>query len=235
MAYDLWYWPGAPDRGEFVRVALEAAGIDYVDRVREEGVQALVDDMERRSGLRPFAPPYIAHGDICIAQVAHIVTWLADRHGFGAEEERGNLELIMLQLTITDITAEAHDVHHPIADALYYEDQKDAAKRVAEDFREKRMPKFFRYFEDALCATEGPFVLGEKWSHVDTSLFQLVEGLRYAFPQRMKAIEGDYPKLIACRDAVAQLDGIKAYLASDRRMAFNEDGIFRHYPELDAA
>ena len=234
MAYDLWYWPGAPGRGEFVRVALEAAGIDYVDRVREEGVQALVDDLEQRSGIRPFAPPYLTDGDITIAQVAHIVTWLADRHGFGAEEERGNLELIMLQLTITDITAEAHDVHHPIADALYYEDQKDAALRVAEDFRETRMPKFFRYFEDALSATEGPFVLGGNWSHVDTSLFQLVEGLRYAFPQRMKAIEGDYPKLIACRDAVAQLDGIKAYLASDRRMAFNEDGIFRHYPELDA-
>lgn len=234
MAYDLWYWPGAPGRGEFVRVALEAAGIDYVDRVRQEGVQALVDDLERRSGIRPFAPPYLTDGDITIAQVAHIVTWLADRHGFAAEEERGNLELIMLQLTITDITAEAHDVHHPIADALYYEDQKDAAKRVAKDFRENRMPKFFRYFEDALSATEGPFVLGENWSHVDTSLFQLVEGLRYAFPQRMKAIESDYPKLIACRDAAAQLDGIKAYLASDRRMAFNEDGIFRHYPELDA-
>ena len=235
MAYDLWYWTGAPGRGEFVRVALEAAGVDYRDRAREDGSQALIDDLEQRSGIRPFAPPYLTDGDICIAQVAHIVTWLADRHGFGGGDERSNLELIMLQLTITDITAEAHDVHHPIADALYYEDQKDAAKRVAEDFREQRMPKFFRYFEDALSANQGPFVRGEKWSHVDTSLFQLVEGLRYAFPQRMKAIEGDYPKLIACRDAVAQLDGIKAYLASDRRMAFNEDGIFRHYPELDAA
>lgn len=235
MAYDLWYWTGAPGRGEFVRVALEAAGVDYRDCAREDGSQALIDDLEQRSGIRPFAPPYLTDGDICIAQVAHIVTWLADRHGFGGGDERSNLELIMLQLTITDITAEAHDVHHPIADALYYEDQKDAAKRVAEDFREQRMPKFFRYFEDALSANHGPFVLGEKWSHADTSLFQLVEGLRYAFPQRMKAIEGDYPKLIACRDAVAQLDGIKAYLASDRRMAFNEDGIFRHYPELDAA
>ena len=235
MAYDLWYWTGAPGRGEFVRVALEAAGADYRDRAREDGSQALVDDLEERSGIRPFAPPYLTDSDICIAQVAHIVTWLGDRHGFGGEDERSSLELIMLQLTITDITAEAHDVHHPIADALYYEDQKDPAKRVAEDFRETRMPKFFRYFEDALSANRGRFVLGEKWSHVDTSLFQLVEGLRYAFPQRMKAIEGDYPKLIACRDAVAQLDGIKAYLASDRRMAFNEDGIFRHYPELDAA
>ncbi|GAB5347891.1 glutathione S-transferase [Alteriqipengyuania sp. 357] len=235
MAYDLWYWPGAPGRGEFVRVALEAAGVSYRDRAREDGVDALVDDLDGRTGIRPFAPPYIVDGDNCIAQVAHIVTWLAGRHGFGTEDEQANLELIMLQLTITDIVAETHDVHHPIADGLYYEDQKDAASRVAEDFREKRIPKFFRYFEDALSASDGPFVLGEKWSHVDTSLFQLVEGLRYAFPKRMKAIEGDYPKLIACRDAVVQLDGIKAYLASDRRMAFNEDGIFRHYPELDAA
>ena len=235
MSYDLWYWTGAPGRGEFVRVALEAAGLDYVDRAREEGSEALVADMEQRSGIRPFAPPYLVDGDICVAQVAHIVTWLADRHGFSADDERGNLELIMLQLTITDITAEAHDVHHPIADALYYEDQKDAACRTADDFREQRMPKFFRYFEDALSANGGPFVLGERWSHVDTSLFQLIEGLRYAFPIRMKAIEGDYPGLISCRDAVAEIDGVKAYLASDRRMAFNEDGIFRHYPELDAA
>jgi glutathione S-transferase len=235
MTYDLWYWTGAPGRGEFVRVALEAAGVAYRDRAREDGVDALVEDMDQRSGIRPFAPPYLVHDDVCIAQVAHIVTWLAERHGFDAQDERGNLELIMLQLTVTDITAEAHDVHHPIADALYYEDQKNAAGRVAEDFREKRMPKFFRYFEDALGAHKGPFVLGDRWSHVDTSLFQLIEGLRYAFPKRMKAIEGDYPKLIACHDAVAELDGIKDYLASERRLAFNEDGIFRHYPELDAA
>lgn len=235
MTYDLWYWTGAPGRGEFVRVALEAAGLDYADRAREEGSQTLVADMEQRSGIRPFAPPYLVAGDICIAQVAHIVTWLADRHGFGADDERANLELIMLQLTITDLTAEAHDTHHPIADALYYEDQKDAASRTAENFREERMPKYFRYFEDALSANDGPFVLGDRWSHVDTSLFQLVEGLRYAFPVRMKAIDSDYPRLIACRDAVAEIDNIASYLASERRMAFNEDGIFRHYPELDAA
>ncbi len=234
MAYDLWYWPGIQGRGEFVRLALEAAGVAYRDRAREDGVEALVDDMEQRSGIRPFAPPYLVDGDFCIAQVAHILAWLADRHGFGAGDLETDLQLIMLQLTVTDIVAEAHNIHHPIAGDLYYEDQKDAAVRAAENFREQRIPKFFAFFEDALTAHEGPFVLGSRWSHVDTSLFQLVEGLRYAFPLRMKAIEGDYPHLIACRDGGARLEGIEAYLASDRRMAFNEDGIFRHYPELDA-
>ena len=179
--------------------------------------------------------PYLVDGDFCIAQVAHILAWAGEKHGFGAGDQAGDLQLIMLQLTISDIVAEAHNVHHPIAGDLYYEDQKDAAARAAENFREQRIPKFFRYFKDALSASDGPFVLGDRWSHVDTSLFQLIEGLRYAFPKRMKAIEGDYPKLIACRDAVAELDGIKDYLASERRLAFNEDGIFRHYPELDAA
>ena len=235
MAYDLWYWPGIQGRGEFVRLALEAAGIDYRDRARSDGVEALVDDLDRRSGIRPYAPPYLADGDFCIAQVAHILAWAGERHGFGAGDQADDLQLIMLQLTVSDIVAEAHNVHHPIAGDLYYEDQKDAAVRAAENFREQRIPKFFRYFEDALSAKDGPFVLGERWSHVDTSLFQLVEGVRYAFPIRMTAIEGDYPRLIACRDAVAQLDGIKDYLASERRLAFNEDGIFRHYPELDAA
>ncbi|NCP17627.1 MAG: glutathione S-transferase [Erythrobacter sp.] len=235
MAYDLWYWPGIQGRGEFVRLALEAAGVPYRDRARTDGVDALVDDLDARSGIRPYAPPYLVDGDMCIAQAAHILTWLADRHGFGADDERSNLQLIMLQLTVTDIVAEAHDTHHPIAGDLYFEDQKDAAVRAAENFREQRMPKYFRYFEDALSANDGPFALGERWSHVDTSFFQLVEGLRYAFPIRMTAIEGDYPRLIACRDAVAELKGIKSYLASERRIAFNEDGIFRHNPELDAA
>jgi len=234
MAYDLWYWPGIQGRGEFVRLALEAAGVPYRDRARADGVEALVDDLDARSGIRPYAPPYLVDGDFCIAQVAHILAWAGEKHGFGAGDGKTDLQLIMLQLTISDIVAEAHNVHHPIAGDLYYEEQKDAAVRAAENFREQRIPKFFRYFEDALSAHDGPFVLGGKWSHVDTSLFQLIEGLRYAFPIRMKAIESEYPRLIACHDAAAELAEIKDYLASDRRIAFNEDGIFRHYPELDA-
>lgn len=235
MSYDLWYWPSIPGRGEFVRLALEAAGVSYRDRARDDGAEALIDDMDSRAGIRPFAPPYLVDGDFAIAQTAHILAWLADRHDFGAGDLSGDLALIQLQLTVSDIVAEAHDTHHPIAGSAYYEDQKDAATRSTKAFREERIPKFFDYFEDALSANDGAFVLGGKWSHIDTSLFQLVEGLRHAFPQLMAALEGDYPKLVACRDAVANLDGIAAYCASERRIAFNEDGIFRHYPELDAA
>ena len=231
--YDLWYWPSIQGRGEFVRLALEAAGVPYRDRAREDGAEALLVDMEKRSGIRPFAPPYVDDGELTLAHVAHVLAWLGERHGFGAGELNGDLELIMLQLTISDFVAEVHDVHHPLAGSLYYDDQKDAALKAAKHFREERMPKFFTYFEDALSAQDGPFVLGNKWSHVDTSLFQVVEGLCYMFPRRMCAVEGDYPTLVACRDAVAKLEGIAAYCASDRRIAFNTDGIFRHYPELD--
>lgn len=235
MAYALWYWPSIPGRGEFVRLALEAAGVGYRDMAREHGAEALMHDLEARSGIRPFAPPYLVDGDFAIAQVAHILAWLADRHDFGAGELERDLELIMLQLTVSDMVAEVHAVHHPISTALYFEDQKDAARKAAEHFRSERIPKFLGYFEDALGANAGPFVLGRKWSHVDTSLFQLLEGLRYMFPQRMEAIENDYPRLLDCHEAVAALEDVAAYRASERCIAFNEDGIFRHYPELDGS
>ncbi|MXP27255.1 glutathione S-transferase [Porphyrobacter algicida] len=231
--YHLWYWPNIQGRGEFVRLALEAAGVPYRDRAREDGVEALLADMDKRPGIRPFAPPYVDDGSLTLGQVAHILAWLGERHGFGAGDLDRDLELIMLQLTVSDVAAEVHNVHHPLAGSLYYDDQKHAAADAARHFREERIPKFLGYFEDALSANSGPFVLGAKWSHVDTSLFQLVEGLRYMFPQRMAEVEGDYPSLVACHDAVAELDGIKAYCASDRRIAFNTDGIFRHYPELE--
>lgn len=235
MAYQLWYWPSIAGRGEFVRLALEAAGVEYRDMAREKGAEALVADLKARKGIRPFAPPYVVDGDFAIAHVAHILAWLADRHGFGAGELDRDLELITLQLTVSDMVAEVHAVHHPVAGSLYYEDQKDAAQLAAARFRDERIPKFLGYFEDALGAGEGPFVLGAKWSHVDTSLFQLVEGLRYMFPKRMKAVERAYPRLLACRDAVARLEGVAAYRSSERCLPFNEDGIFRHYPELDGA
>lgn len=235
MTYQLWYWTGIQGRGEFVRLALEAAGVPYRDMARELGDEALLKDMEAQAGSGPFAPPYIVEGDFSIAQVAHILAWLSDKHGFGGGDLETDLRLIQLQLTITDMVAEVHAVHHPIAGSLYYEEQKDAAIENAWHFREERIPKFLDHFEAALGVNEGPFVLGERWCHVDTSLFQLVEGLSYAFPKRMKALAPRYPKLRAVRDAVAALDGVAAYLASDRRLAFNESGIFRHYPELDAA
>ncbi len=233
MTYDFWYWPSIPGRGEFVRLAMEAAGVDYRDCAREDGAEALPRDVESREGIVPFAPPYLVAGDFAIAQVAHILAWLADRHGFGAGELEPDLELIQLQLTVTDIVAEVHATHHPVGTNAYYDDQKDAAQRAAKAFRDERTPKYLGYFEHALGINDGPFVLGEKWTHVDTSLFQLIEGLRYAFPRRMRALEGDYPGLRACRDAVAELDGVASYRKSERCIPFNHDGIFRHHEELD--
>ena len=235
MSYDLWYWPSIQGRGEFVRLVLEGAGIPYRDRAREDGAEALIRDMHGRGGFGPFAPPYLVDGEFAIAQVAHILAYVTDKHGLGSGDLLTDLQLIQLQLTITDVVAEVHNVHHPIGTDKYYHEQKDEALAAAASFRNARMPKFLGYFEGALGVNEGPFVLGDTWSHVDTSLFQLVEGLRYAFPQRMAALEEDYPRLHAVRDAVAGIPGIAAYLASDRRLSFSEDGIFRRYPELDAA
>ena len=238
MAYRLFYWPGLPGRGEFVRMALEAAEIPYSEPARDDGVEALLSDMEKREeagGFAPFAPPYLVDGDVAVAQVAHILTWLADRHGLGGDDLKTDLGLIQLQLTITDIVAEVHNVHHPVGSGAYYDDQKDEAKRAAAQFREDRIPKFLGHFERAAALHDGPFVLGGKWTHVDSSLALLIDGLHYMFPKRMAAVKGDYPKLHALRDAFVDLPAIAAYRASDRCQEFNEDGIFRHYPELDAA
>jgi glutathione S-transferase len=232
VTLQLWYWPDIPGRGEFIRLALEAAEVEYADMAREKGAEALLEDMASRSGIVPLAPPYIVDGDLCLGQTAHILAVLADRHGFGAGDLPTDLQLIQLQLDVSDIVAEVHAVHHPIAGALYYRDQMDAAYEAAQHFRDTRIPKYLDHFEQALDEHGGPFVLGEQWTHVDTSLFQLLEGLDYMFPNRMAEL--DYPRLSLCREAVREIDGIDAYLGSGRRLAFNEDGLFRHYPELDS-
>ncbi|PXA89130.1 glutathione S-transferase [Nostoc sp. 3335mG] len=231
MAYTLWYWAEIQGRGEFVRLAMEAAGIDYVDAARDRGSDALIADMKKRTARAPFAPPYLDTGDQVIAQVANILQWLGGHHDIAPQDEAGRAWLNEVQLTVTDFVAEVHQVHHPVGVGAYYEDQKPEAARIATEFREQRMPKFLGWFERAV---EGDWLLGDRWSYGDTSIFQLVEGLRYMFPRRMKTLEPDHPKLIAIRDRVAELPGIAAYLQSERRIAFNQDGIFRHYPELDA-
>ena len=232
MSIELWYWPTIPGRGEFVRLFMEAGEIEYEDMAREKGAEALVEDMATREGIRPLAPPYIVDDDLCIGQTAHILAYLTDKHGLGTGEIELDLKLIQLQLDIADFIAEVHATHHPIAGSLYYQDQMEAAYENARAFRELRIPRYLDHFEMALESHGGPFVLGEQWSHVDTSLFQLIEGLDYAFPKRMREL--DYPRLELCRQAVMEIDGVAAYLASDRRMEFSEEGIFRHYPELDS-
>lgn len=235
MAHEFWYWPTAPGRGEFVRLFMEAAGIEYRDMTRELGAEALVEDMERRTGFAPFAPPYLVDGDLVIAQTAHILAYLTDRHGLGSGDLPTDLQMIQLQLTVTDFVAEAHDVHHPLASSKYYEEQKDAALVRAEDFRENRMPKYLGHFERASDVRDGPFLAGERFSHADTSLFVLIEGLTYAFPKRLASLMPGYPGLVALHEAVGAIEGVKAYRASSRCMPFNESGIFRNYPELDAS
>ncbi|WP_374943132.1 glutathione S-transferase [Sphingomonas sp.] len=234
MAYDLWYWPSIPGRGEFVRLPMEAAEIPYVDRAREGGAEALVADMAARTGRTPFAPPYIALDGLVISQVAVILMFLGERHDLAPSNMADRLWLNQVQLTIADMVAEVHNVHHPVSVGAYYQEQKPEALRAAEQFREGRMPKYLTWFEHDAACNPGEWLIDHRWTYADCSLFQLVEGLRYMFPRRMATLEPRFPNLIAIHDQIAELPGVRAYLKSNRRIAFNEDGIFRHYPELDA-
>lgn len=236
MTYDLWYWDGIPGRGEFVRLALEAGRIPYRERAREEGADEdmLITDMARDRIDPPFAPPYLVAGDTTIAQTANILHFLGERHGLAPADVAGRFWVAQLQLTIADAVTEAHDVHHPIDMMAYYEDQKPEAARRAKSFRDARIPKYLGYFERAL-EKHGTWLAGEeRWSYADLSLFHLIEGLRFAFPKRMKAVEAEYRRLVALHDRVADLPELQPYLTSDRHLPFG-NGIFRHYPELDAS
>jgi glutathione S-transferase len=235
MKYQLYYWPGIQGRGEFVRLALEEAGADYADVARgERGMAAMMKMMQAGSGTPPFAPPFLRAGKLVIGQTANILLYLGSRHGLAPKAEAGRLRVHELQLTVTDFVAEVHDTHHPIGVSLYYEDQKAPAKKRTEEFWKERVPKYLGYFERLLKSSGGSYVTGRRLTTVDLSLFQIVEGLRYGFPKRMKAFERKIPGLVDLRDRVAIRPNIKAYLSSDRRIAFNEDGIFRHYRELDS-
>lgn len=234
MAYDLYYWNSIPGRGEFVRLALEAGGIPYRDRLRESGADrdTLISDMTRDRLDPPFAPPYLVVDGATIAQSANILHFLGQRHGLAPADDAGRFWVAQLQLTIADAAAEAHDVHHPVDVSAYYEDQKAEALRAARTFRELRMPKYLGYFERIL-AVRGTWVAGgDRWSYADLSLFHLVEGLRHAFPRRMAALAPEHGKVLALHDRVAVLPELQDYLSSARRLPFGE-GVFRHYPELD--
>jgi glutathione S-transferase len=234
--YELYYWPGIQGRGEFVRLALEQAGAPYVDVARQpKGMAAMMRLLEDGGdGLEPFAAPFLKHGDLVVAQTATILAYLGPRHGLVPDDEKGRLAAQQLQLTIADLVAEAHDTHHPIAGSLYYEDQKREARRRSEAFVQERMPKYLEYFERVLDRSGGAHLLGGALSYADLSAFQIVAGLDYAFPNAMARLARKIPLLRRLHDAVAREPRIAAYLASERRLPFNEQGIFRHYPELDA-
>ena len=235
MSYQLYYWTGIQGRGEFVRLALEDAGTDYVDVAREKGDDVIMPFLQaKHPGALPFAPPFLKDGRTVIAQVANILSHLGPALKLVPVGAAARLYANQLQLTIADLVTEVHDTHHPIASGLYYKDQRAEARRRTEDFRQHRLPKFLGYFESVLARSNGQHALA-RHSYVDLSLFQIMRGLDYAFPRAMKKMQRKLPKLRALNERVSERPRIAAYLASPRRLAFNENGIFRHYPELDAA
>jgi glutathione S-transferase len=241
MAYELHYWPTLQGRGEFVRLALEAAGAPYVDvaRGREEqgqGMPALQRHLEDEAEVhRPFAPPFLKDGNVLLGQTSAILQYLAPTLKLVARSEQARAWTQQIQLTIADMVDEAHHTHHPVGIGLYYEDQKPEALRRAGEFCRERIPKFMRWFEAIVQRNPaGPrHLVGGRLSYADLSLFQLVEGLRYAFPNAAGQALSKAPGVVQLHDRVAALPRVSAYLRSERRIPFNEEGIFRHYPELD--
>lgn len=239
ITYQLYYWPEIQGRGEFVRLALEDAGADYVDVARERGGMKTLFKLMREGGISsaaaPFAPPFLGAGKLLIAQTAAILHYLGPRLGLAPSNEAGQYAALQHQLTIADLVMEAHDTHHPVGAGLYYEDQKPESKRKSEQFLEERVPKFLGYFERQLkrAGSRQTYLLGRKCSYADLSLFQVVQGLGYAFPNGMTALSRKLPRVTALSERVSGRPGIATYLRSPRRIPFNDQGIFRHYPELD--
>lgn len=241
MIYQLYYWPGIQGRGEFVRLALEEAGAEYLDIARmpqEQGggvaaMMKLLEDAEVE--CPPFAPPFLKAGRRLIGQTANILLFLGPRLGLAPRDAAGRLWTHQLQLTLADFVLEIHDTHHPIGGGLYYAEQKAEARRRSRDFVAYRLPKFLGYFERvwALNAQSDKWLVGKQLSYVDLSMAQVIAGLRYAFPRASKRALRGCPGLRALHDQVFARPRIKRYVASGRRLAFNNDGIFRHYPELD--
>ena len=228
---DLIYWNALPGRGEFVRLVLEEAGLPYRDLAREEGNETV---LAYRKGQAPgspaFAPPILVQGELVLSQTAVICSWLGEREGLAPADEPRRMAARAAQLTLADVVSVAHDTHHPISTALYFEQQREEAIQAAQRFLDHRLPSWFGYFERVVEHHGGDWLFGE-FSYVDLGLFQLLEGLDHAFPRAMARAQA--PALRRIQAAVAQRPRIAAYLASERRMAFNEHGIFRAYPELD--
>jgi glutathione S-transferase len=235
MTYELHYWPTIQGRGEYVRLALEDAGIPYKDVARGKGGEdKLVAELgDRRLDHPPFAPPFLKAGKLTIGQTANILLFLGERHALAPKAQAGRLWTHQLQLTIADLVVEIHDSHHPISGGFYYEDQQKEALRRAKDLRENRLPKYLGYFDRVLKKNKTGWLVSKQRTYADLSLFQIVEGLRYAYPEATRKLEKKLPALTDLRDRVAARRNIAIYLKSDRRIPFTREGIFRHYPELD--
>ncbi|MEO6952954.1 MAG: glutathione S-transferase [Polyangia bacterium] len=234
MRYRLFYWPSIQGRGEFVRLALAEAACPYDDVARVEGAGILVKMMKDTGAATPsFAPPFLQAGKLLIGQTSNILAFLGERHGLAPKTDAGRFFTQQLQLTVADIVGEVHDTHHPISIDKYYEDQKPEAKAKARDFVHERIPKYLAYFERVLVRSSGPWLVGKKLTYADLSLFQLVDGLDHAFPNAMAHARKSHPKVRHLHVAVGKRPRIVAYAKSGKRIPFNQDGIFRYYPELD--
>ncbi len=237
---EYFYWPGIQGRGEFVRLGLEDAGADFVDvvRSRKRGLDEMIlIAAGEAEGALPFAPPFVRVGGVVVSQTANVLQFLGPGLGLAPRAMPLRAELNQIQLTLCDFVDEIHDTHHPIAGGLYYDDQKGPAKRRSRDFVAERMPKYLTWLEHVLQrnrSSGGKWLVGRDCSYADLSLFQIVAGLRYAFPHAMAEVEADLPLVVAVHDRVRERPRIAAYLRSKRRIPFNEMGVFRHYPELDA-
>lgn len=241
MTYELHDWPTIPGRGEFVRLALEAAGVAYIDVARGDpatgqGLPAMMTLMgDRQQPHPPFAPPFLKDGALLIGQTATILQHLGPTLKLVGRSDAARVWTQQIQLTIADMVTEAHDTHHPVATSLFYEDQQPEALRRATAFCRERLPKYLQWFEAIIGRNPAGsrHLVGGKLSYADLSLFQLVEGLRHAFPRATQAVLAGTPGVVALHGRVAALPRVKAYLRSDRRIPFNQQGIFRQYPALD--
>jgi glutathione S-transferase len=240
VSYILYYWPGIQGRGEYVRLAFEEAGVKYVDiaLVPDEkggGVPAIEKYLDGK-GVKhpPFAPPFLKSGRLLIGQTPNILFYLGPRLRLAPRDEGGRLWVNQLQLTIADFITEAHNTHHPVSNCLYYEDQKREAKRGARHFMRERLPKFLDYFERVIEGNpgRGPWMAGAKITYADLSMAQVIDGLRYAFPNATRNALRSRPRLARLHKAVFNRPRIKAYVKSGRRLAPNNDDLFRRYPEL---
>ncbi|KAI9326723.1 putative glutathione S-transferase [Obelidium mucronatum] len=230
MKVQLFYWPTIQGRGEFVRLLLEETKTDYEDVARSgaEGLKAMRDAMSSGdpSLVQPLSPPFVKiDGLPVVFHVANILLVLGNRLGLGGKTEDERVVVNQLQLSIADLVSEIHDGHHPIAVSLYYEDQKQEAARRTVHLVTERIPKYLKYFESILVKNSLNWLVGDGITYVDLSMFQVLVGLEYAFPKAMTRLSQEIPCLMKLKDS--------EYLASTRRIPFNENGIFRHYSELD--
>lgn len=235
--YQLIYWPGLPGRAEYVRLILEFLSLDYleVSRLTEEeggGSPAVIKIRNYEHKNTGFAPPYLRDGNLLLAQSVNISEYLAMKHGLVSKDEKNRAIARQYALTIADVTNEVHDTHHPLDMGDYYENQKEAALIRANAFIKVRLPRFITYFDHILTQNNG--TLGPGFSYADLHLFHLISGLQYAFPQTTSTLLKQHDQLLASVEDCREHPNLRNYLQSPRRIPFNEHGIFRHYPELEA-